>query len=134
MISVDVKLETQFYDLDPMAVVWHGNYVRYLEQARCRLLDSIGYNYIEMEASGYAWPVVDMQIKYVGSLRFPQTFVVTASILEYENRLKIGYVVRDTDGATLTKATTIQVAVDIASGELHLESPAILIEKIKAFL
>jgi hypothetical protein len=59
--SAEIALKIQFYDLDPMQVVWHGNYARYFEQARCALLDSIGYNYPEMKASGYAWPVIDMQ-------------------------------------------------------------------------
>ena len=132
MIFVDVPLETQFYDLDPMSVVWHGHYARFFEQARCRLLDKIGYSYLEMKASVFVWPVVEMQIKYVGSLGFPQSFVVTASLMEYENRIKIGYVIRNQKGAVLTKAATTQVAVEIATGELQLESPAILIEKVKA--
>ena len=34
MISAEVIIKIQFYDLDPMRVVWHGNYPRFLEQAR----------------------------------------------------------------------------------------------------
>jgi len=131
MISVEVMLETQFYDLDPMGVVWHGNYVRFFEQARCRLLDKIGYGYAEMEASGYVWPVVDMQIKYVGPLKFPQQFKVTSSIVESDNYLKISYIVSDLNGVTLTKASTTQVAVHSSTGELCLESPQTLTDKIR---
>src|ERR1700761_7909922 len=78
MISADVVIKAQFHDLDPMQVVWHGNYVRYLEQARCALLDRIGYNYPEMEASGFAWPVVDLRVKYVRPVRVAQEIVVGA--------------------------------------------------------
>ena len=39
MISAEISTQAQFYDLDPMQIVWHGNYARYLEQARCALLD-----------------------------------------------------------------------------------------------
>ena len=60
MISTEITLRTQFYDLDPMNIVWHGNYVRYLEQARSALLSEIGYGYAEMQASGFAWPIVDL--------------------------------------------------------------------------
>jgi acyl-CoA thioester hydrolase len=134
MISVVTTLETQFYDLDPMAVVWHGNYPRFLEQARSALLDRVGYNYVEMKASGLVWPIVDMRLKYVGSLRFPQRFTVTASLVEYENRIKIDYVICGEDGAILTKATTTQVAVDMATGELQLISPPELIEKVQVCL
>jgi acyl-CoA thioester hydrolase len=131
MISADVVIKAQFHDLDPMQVVWHGNYVRYLEQARCALLDRIGYNYIEMEASGFAWPVVDLRVKYVHPVRFAQEIVVGAQLVEYANRLKIEYRVRDrATGEVLTKATTVQVAVRIETGELQLESPPALLDRL----
>jgi acyl-CoA thioester hydrolase len=135
MISADVEIVAQFYDLDPMQVVWHGNYVKFLEQARCTLLDKIGYNYPQMHDSGFLWPIVDMQIKYVRPIRYAQVIVVSATLVEYENRLKVSYRCRDKiTGEVLTKAHTTQVAVDAASGELCLESPAILIDKIRSLL
>ncbi len=133
MLSTETPITAQFYDLDPMNVVWHGNYARYLEQARCDLLDALGYNYTEMGASGYAWPIVDLRLKYVRPIRFGQTIVVTATLVEYQNRLKIDYRIRDRDsGEVLTKASTIQVAVALSSGEMQLESPAALTERVEA--
>ncbi|MCW2236397.1 acyl-CoA thioesterase [Azospirillum canadense] len=135
MISADVTIQAQFYDLDPMEVVWHGNYARYLEQARCALLDRIGYNYPDMAASGFMWPIVDMQLKYVRPIRFAQTVVVTATLAEYENRIRIDYRIRDEkSGELLTKARTVQLAVHAKTGELSFESPPILIEKVRALL
>ena len=135
MLSADAVITVQFYDLDPMDVVWHGNYARFLEQGRCALLDRIGYNYAQMRESGYAWPIVDMRIKYVRPIRMAERIVVTASLLEYENRLKLDYRIRrQTDGAVLTKAQTVQVAVHMATGEMLLESPPILFEKIRALV
>ena len=135
MISVDVMLKAQFYDLDPMQIVWHGNYARFLEQARCALLDKISFNYPEMSQSGYLWPIVDMRIKYVRSIRFAQEIVITATLADFENRLKIDYVIRDRDTSeVLTKASTVQVAVEADTGELCLESPEILQRKVRALL
>jgi len=34
--SAEIALQIQFYDLDPMEIVWHGRYVEYLENARAR--------------------------------------------------------------------------------------------------
>jgi acyl-CoA thioester hydrolase len=135
MIATTVNIKVQFYDLDPMQVVWHGNYLRFLEQARCALLDHIGYNYVEMSQSGYLWPIVDVRLKYVKALRFAQEIQVRAELVEYENRLRIDY--RISDGATgqiLTKAHTIQVAVDAKTEELCLVSPPILLEKVRRLL
>lgn len=133
MLSADAEITAQFYDLDPMNVVWHGNYPRFLEQARCVLLDRIGYGYQRMSESGYAWPIVDMRIKYVRPIRMAEQIVVTARLLECEHRLKIEYRIRrKQDGEVLTKAHTVQVAVRMETGELMLECPTELIDKVKA--
>jgi acyl-CoA thioester hydrolase len=121
----------QFYDLDPMEVVWHGNYVKYLEVARCALLDAIGYNYAEMKASGYMWPIIDMNLRYAAPATFGQRLLLRAEIVEWENRLRIDYLVSDAaSGRRLNRASTTQVAVDIASGEMCFVSPPILFQKL----
>jgi acyl-CoA thioester hydrolase len=127
----EVEIQVQFYDLDPMEVVWHGNYVKYLEVARCALLDAIGYNYAEMKASGYMWPIVDMNLRYAAPATFGQRLRLRAEIVEWENRLRIDYLVSDAGtGRRLNRASTTQVAVDIASGEMCFVSPLVLFQKL----
>ncbi|MDY0021700.1 acyl-CoA thioesterase [Arenimonas caeni] len=129
--SAEVALTPAFHDLDPMDVVWHGHYLKYLELARCALLQSFDYDYPQMRDSGYAWPVVDMRTKYVRPARYGQALVVRAELLEYEHRLKIGYEVRDAaTGEVLTRATSVQVAVDIATGEMCFASPEVLLRRL----
>ena len=133
MLSVDTVLRAQFFDLDPMNVVWHGNYARFLELGRSDLLDRLDYNYARMRDSGFAFPIVDMRLKYISPIRFRQDFVVTTSMVDYENRLRLDYVIRDLEsGVVLTRARTTQVAVRIDTGTLCLESPPELIEKARA--
>ena len=135
MISADISVQAQFYDLDPMQVVWHGNYARFLEQARCALLDRIGYNYPQMAASGYVFPIVEMQVKYVRPIRFGQVIAVTATLTEYENRIRIDYRIHDrASGELLTKAHTMQLAVKEEGGELCFECPAVFTDKVRALL
>lgn len=129
--SVEVEMQVQFFDLDPMEIVWHGNYVKYLEIVRCALLDKIGYNYVEMKESGFAWPVIDMQLRYIASASFGQHLSLRADIVEWENRLKIDYQITDAvTGKRLNRASTTQVAVDIATGEMCFVSPPVLFEKL----
>lgn len=127
----EIETQVQFFDLDPMEVVWHGHYVKYLELARCALLDRIGYNYRQMKASGYAWPVIDMHIRYASPATFGQRLKLRAEIVEWENRLKIQYLITDAvTGRRLSRASTTQVAVDAASGEMCFVSPRVLLEKL----
>lgn len=131
MISASIEVKAQFYDVDPMGIVWHGNYARFIEQARCELLDSIGFGYLAMAATEWAWPIVDMRTKFVRPIRFTQLIRVTATLTEWENRLRIDYRIADAaSGEILTKAQTTQMAVHRATGETALESPAPLLKAV----
>jgi acyl-CoA thioester hydrolase len=135
LLSASAPIEIPFHDCDPMQVVWHGNYPRYLEVARCELLRKFDYDYQQMTDSGYMWPIVDMQIKYVASAVFTQKIICTAYLKEYENRLKIDYLIHDQQsGKVITKAYTVQVAVDLSSKEMLFASPPIVLEKLASVL
>ena len=135
MLESEIEVEVPFQDCDPMGVTWHGCYLRYLETARSALLNRIGYNVRQMTASGYAWPIVDLKMKYVKTTTFGQRLVVRAALEEYENRLKIAYSITDrASGEIVTKASTTQVAVDQARGEMCFVSPDVFLDKVRAAL
>ncbi|MEW6759260.1 MAG: acyl-CoA thioesterase [Pseudomonadota bacterium] len=127
----EAEVQVQFFDLDPMEIVWHGNYVKYLEVVRCALLDKIDYNYGQMRDSGYMWPIIEMNLRYAGSGVFGQRLLLRAEIVEWESRLRIDYTVSDAaTGKRLNRATTTQVAVDLETREMCFASPPILFEKL----
>jgi len=135
VLHCDTQVTVPFFDVDSMNVVWHGHYVKYLEVARCALLDKIGHNYTAMLESGYAWPVIDLQLRYVRGAVFGQVLNVRASLVEWENRLKINYLISDVaSGERLTRASTVQVAVDMASREMQLASPKVFTEAVERSL
>ena len=120
----EIELSPAFHDLDPMDVVWHGHYLKYLELARCALLQTFDYDYPQMRDSGYLWPIVDLRTKYLRSARFGQRLRVRAELTEWEVRMRIDYLISDADsGEAITRAHTIQVAVDMASGEMCFATP-----------
>ncbi len=131
MISENYSMEVPFFDVDSMNIVWHGNYVKYFELARCKLLDKIGYNYRDMASSGFAFPIVDMRIKYVKPILFGQNIDIVASLEEWQVRLKINYQVLDQNTREkLTTGHTIQAAIDMQSQEMKFECPQVLVDKI----
>ena len=47
-----------FHDVDPMGLVWHGHYLKYLDEARMALFDRSGldlYNLVGMDGCGRQW-------------------------------------------------------------------------------
>ncbi len=134
-IQAEVRIKAEFYDVDSLRVVWHGNYVKYLELARSSLLDKIGYNYHEMEENGVAWPIVTIQIKYVKPMVLGQEVIARATLLEYEHRIKMAYVLSDAAaGTVLCKAETVQMGVEAATGKSLFVSPSRLTEAVRQCL
>src|SRR5262245_62132209 len=135
MIRAETDIKVQFYDVDLMQVVWHGNYARFLEHGRCALMERIGYSYLEMARSGYTWPIVDLRIKYLRPIRLGQRIRVVAELVEYENRICIDYRIMDAvSDEVLSKAHTTQLAVEIGTGELAFSSPRDLTDKVRGLL
>jgi len=135
VLHVDTEVLVPFFDVDSMLVVWHGHYVKYLEVARCALLDHLGHNYVQMQESGYAWPVIDLQLRYIRGATFGQRLTVRASLVEWENRLKINYLISDAvTGERMTRASSVQVAVHIASREMQLASPQVMLDAVQKVL
>lgn len=134
-LQVEVEMQIPFFDVDMMEIAWHGHYVKYLEVARCALLDRLDHNYLQMRESGYGWPVIDLQIRYIRPLLFQQRVRVKADLVEWENRLKLNYLITDAaTGERLTRASTVQVAVDLASREMQLASPKVFIDAVERAL
>lgn len=122
ILETSVRLTIPFHDVDPAGLVWHGNYFRYLEQARCDLLESIGYNYRHMAASGLMWPLTDVSCRFQKPIRYHDEVLVTARLTEWEYRMVFEYEIRDPGGRTLATARTVQVPVRLDSGELVIGS------------
>ena len=130
----DTIIKVEFYDLDPMDVVWHGNYVKYLEVARCDMLSKLGYTYIDMKNDGYAYPVATMEMKYIKPCTFGQELKVVSIVEELEPALVIKYVIFDNKtGEKMFKAKTMQIAVDINTRKTVYEAPENLKKKIASY-
>lgn len=130
-LEIEIELEPAFYDIDPMDVMWHGHYAKFLEQARAALLARLDFGYREMRDCGYVFPIIELFIRYAQPLRLGQRVRVSARIVEWENRLRVNYEIRDSQsGRRLTKAHTVQVAVNSSSGEMCYVCPKVLWERL----
>ena len=133
IVEATVEAHVAFHDVDVAGVVWHGHYLKYLENARWALMARLDFGLDAMIASGYAWPIVDVHVKYVRAARFNDRLSVQASLVEWENRLTINYLV--TQAATderVARARTVQAAVEASTGVLQFATPAVLLERVAA--
>ncbi|WP_394143454.1 acyl-CoA thioesterase [Vibrio atypicus] len=130
-LEAEVTMVTSFQDADPMGVIYHGNFFRFFEEARRVMMDKIGYGYLAMNESGYMWPIIDTRVKYVKAIPFNHTIRVCAKLTEWENRLRVDYVIYDAEtGQRMCKAHTTQVAVSIEKQEMCFVSPKVFMDKV----
>jgi acyl-CoA thioester hydrolase len=125
-----LQLRAQFFDIDSMRIVWHGNYIKYFEQARCELFEKFGLPYDEMERIGYAFPVVRLDVKYIKPCRFNQLINVEVALIKSENFLITKYIICDAaSGTKLCKGEVKQMAVDLKTMESLYELPTCILDK-----
>ncbi len=135
LLSVETEVEVAFHDVDLARVVWHGRYMKYLENARWALMDRIGYGLDTMLASGQGFPIIGLQVKFLRVSRYKDRLRVLASLIEWQSRLVINYLVTDCgNGQRVARAQTTQIAVDMRTGAMQFELPPALIARVEAAL
>ena len=128
-LKKEIVLTPSFHDVDPMGVVWHGNYLRFFEKAREALFSDLNFGYKEMLASGYSWPIIEVRIKYRRLALLEMPIKISAEIKAYENDLNIEYEARNCENdQLLTWGMTRQMAYDIEKKQGCLVSPQILFD------
>ncbi len=130
-LSASIEFVVPFHDLDPANIVWHGHYAKYLELARDALMRRLHYSHDEMRASGYLWPVVELKVRYLRAARLGQNLRATATLIEFEQRLKISYEIFELEGGRrLTRAHTVQVPVKMPEAELLFDAPQVFRDRL----
>lgn len=135
VLQASVQIKIPFEDVDMFETVWHGNVTRYIEVARCALLEDIGYTYLNMRDKGVMYPVVDLQLKFIKPIGIGNTVDVVATLVEWEHMLKIAYEIRDSKSDEIVaKGSSKHAAVVMETKELLRVCPNDLAIKILAAL
>ena len=80
----DVFEVKAFYaDTDAYGVVWHGNYLRWLEAGRIYYCEkATGYNLVELEKMDIVLPVAHLEVQYKRPVRLNDVVEVVTEVLE----------------------------------------------------
>ena len=123
--SHEIQMTVPFHDLDPLQVVWHGNYLKYFDIARFALFDHCGVDLHEYsKTSGFLFPVTRTSTKHIRPLRYRDHFVVRATVREAHIRIVLDFEIRLADDDTVTtRGRGEQVSVKYPGDELMLQIP-----------
>lgn len=129
-LKAQTEIKVRFNEVDSLRIVWHGHYVKYLEEAREAFGQKYEMGYLDIEEHGYASPIVKVDIDYKQPLRYGDTVVAEVEYIDSAAaKLVFQYTLyRKSDRAIVAKAKTIQVFLDLKDMELSLNHPAFGIE------
>ncbi len=126
-VSIEVKHRCQFSEVDALAIVWHGRYAGFFEEASAELGRKIGLSYESMKDAGIAAPVAQLHVDYHRPLTLSEVCTVKASVIWTEaSRLNIEFAITKEDGTLACTGYTVQMFVDLMSREVCFLSPALL--------
>jgi acyl-CoA thioester hydrolase len=125
MKSLEKKFSVPFYDLDPMQVVWHGNYLKYFDTTREELCYALGFDPVAYyKKSKILFPIVKTSTKHIVSLRHRDQFTCKATLMEARYKIVVDFEIRLNNNGTLcTKGRSEQVAVKYPETEILFEIP-----------
>lgn len=96
-----------------MGIVYHANYLVWMEVGRTALIKDLGFLYSDMEKRGVLSPVVDINISYKKPLHYGETAVIHTWIEEYNGfKTVYGYHIYNPAGELSIKATSSHICVD----------------------
>ena len=123
------EVTVRFSEVDAMGIVWHGNFVKYMEDGRESFGRRFGLGYYDLYAQGLQVPLVKLDIDYKQQLKYGERIVIETTWMNCDAaKILFKYrILRKDDGAVLMKALTTQVFLNM-QGELELTNPEYYVE------
>ena len=133
MFTSKTTVRVRYSETDKMGVVYHGNYVQYLEIGRTDALRQIGLTYKSFEDNGIMMPVLSLNCKYLKSAYYDDELtIVTMLKVMPKVRIHFYFEIYNQQNELLTKAEVELVNVDMKTNKLTM-APMVLIEALKPF-
>ncbi|MEN6639538.1 MAG: thioesterase family protein [Smithella sp.] len=123
--SFEVKISVPFFDLDPMQIVWHGNYLNYFEIARAALFEHYGVDlYAYYDREKIIFPIIRTSTKHIFPLKHRDEIIVKATLADANIKLVVDFEIRRAaDGSVCARGRTEQVAVKAQEMETLFSIP-----------
>ena len=114
MLQHTTQLRVRYAETDQMGVVYHANYVVWMEVGRVEAMRAAGLNYAEMEREGIRVAVIGIELQYKAAARYDDLVDITARVVEVQSRMmRIEYDIhRAADGQLLAQGATRHLFVN----------------------
>ncbi|MGI6450183.1 MAG: acyl-CoA thioesterase [Desulfitobacteriia bacterium] len=106
------EIQLSYADTDMMGVIYHANYLKWFELGRTRLIEDLGYHYLDMEKAGYYAPVYNANITYKRAIRYGDKAFVQTWVEENQGLKTVyGYRIINGPGEICAEGSTAHVLI-----------------------
>ncbi len=124
-------IKVRYAETDQMGVVYHGNYMQYLEIARIEWLNGLGISYKSMEENGVMLPVYNIDITYKKSAQFDDLLKVVVTLRKLPTvRIIFDYKIYNQNNELLTIASTELIFMNSVVNK-PIRCPAYILDKLQ---
>ncbi len=110
--KIRTQIEVRYQETDQMGVVYHANYLVWFEIGRTKFIESLGFNYADMEAHNVVSPVTNVNVSYKYPVQYGDVVYVDTWIESYNGiRTVYGYNIIKEDDTIAVTGTTEHVIV-----------------------
>ena len=126
-MKYNMKQRVYYGDTDSYGVVWHGAYVRWMEQARVEFCREIGLDLVELMNNGITIPVTNMNIRYKASARLDEPIVVETYVSKISPlTITFTQIIKSEDLTRTFIIGTVEVVAVNNEGKIYRRLPDVL--------
>ena len=110
---VETRLRVRYAETDQMGVVYHSNFIIWMEVGRVEMMRALGYTYRDMEQDGFHLPVAEVKCRYKAPAKYDDLIVIRTRMLNLRGFLiHFGYEsLRDEDNTLIAEGESIHLVV-----------------------
>jgi acyl-CoA thioester hydrolase len=106
----ETRVRVRYAETDQMGVVYHANYLVWMEIGRVELVRSRGFNYKHLEQlEGLALAVIEVNCRYLSPARYDEEIIIQTEVTAATSRtIEFGYELRRAgpDGGVVATGST----------------------------
>ena len=131
MHKFEISFRIRYSETDQMGVVYHGNYLQFLEIGRVEWLRSFGISYKSMEENGIMLPVISLRINYKKSAVYDDLITVVTRLVKTPSvKIEFDYQILNEKKELLVEANTVLAFLDIHTKK-PVRCPDYLLEQLQ---
>jgi len=129
--SDEVEIRVRYGETDQMGVVYHGNYIPYIEIGRTEWLRKLGTSYKEMEENGVMLPVVAINLRYRKSAVYDEIIKIETILKKIPTAsIEFDFIISNSKGEVLTTGNSILAFIDSKTNR-PMRCPKYILEKLE---